>query len=310
MNNNINLTIIIPVYNSEKTIYHLVSELINKLGSKYKLEIILINDKSKDKSDEICVSLYEKYNSIVKYYSLSKNVGEHNAVMAGLNKVTGEYTVIMDDDFQNPVDEVIKIVNFATKHNYDVVYSYYNRKKHSLYRNAGSWFNDKVANFMLKKPKDLYLSSFKVLNKFLVHEIIKYQAPFPYIDGLILQLTDNIGEFQVEHNDRREGRSGYTFGKLIALWSNMLTGFSIIPLRLSTLLGFLFAIIGFLFGIITVMERIINPNLPIGYAALFVAISIFSGVQLIALGMVGEYIGRIFHSLNKRPQFTIRKSFE
>ncbi len=304
------LSVLIPVYNSEKTIGRLVEGLIRNLCAFYRLEIVLVNDNSADHSEEICVSLFEKYEQTVKFYSLSKNVGEHNAVMAGLNKVTGDYVVIIDDDFQNPISEVSKLVNAALKGQYDVVYSFYEDKKHSLFRNLGSWFNNKVANLMLKKPKDLYLSSFKVLNKFLVSEIIKYQAPFPYIDGIILQITDKIGKVMVEHSKRQEGRSGYTIGKLISLWLNMFTNFSILPLRFSVILGLIFATVGFILGVYSAIEKFSNPNMPVGFASLLVAISIFGGIQLIMLGMVGEYIGRIFLSLNKKPQYTIRKTYE
>lgn len=304
------LSILIPVYNSEKTIGRLVEELISQLGSLFKLEIILVNDNSFDRSEDVCISLFERHKKIVKFYSLSRNVGEHNAVMAGLNRVTGDYVVIMDDDFQNPISEVIKLVNTVLDNEYDVVYSYYKNKKHSFFRNLGSWFNDKAANFMLNKPKDLYLSSFKILNNFLVKEIIKYQAPFPYIDGLILQITNKIGKVEVEHSEREEGCSGYTLKKLISLWLNMFTNFSVLPLRISIILGFIFATVGLILGISTAIEKLSDPELPVGFASMFVAISIFGGIQLIMLGMVGEYIGRIFLSINKKPQYTIRKIYE
>jgi undecaprenyl-phosphate 4-deoxy-4-formamido-L-arabinose transferase len=304
------LSVLIPVYNSENTINRLVEELISELGMLFRLEIVLVNDNSRDNSEKVCISLFERNREIVKFYSLSKNVGEHSAVMAGLNKVTGDYTVIMDDDFQNPVSEVLKIVKTATDNNYDVVYSYYEEKKHNFFRNTGSWLNDKIANLMLGKPKDLYLSSFKVINKFLVNEIIKYQAPFPYIDGIIMQITNRIGKVKVDHQERKEGRSGYTLKKLISLWMNMFTNFSILPLRISIFLGILFASIGLLLGIYTTIEKFITPNVPVGFASLFVSISIFGGIQLIMLGMVGEYIGRIFLSLNKKPQYTIRSKYE
>ncbi len=304
------LSIIIPVYNSENTINRLVEGLIKELGALYKLEIILVNDNSVDDSEKVCISLFRNNKEIVKFYSLSKNVGEHSAVMAGLNNVTSDYAVIMDDDFQNPISEVVNLVNTALENDYDVVYSYYVEKKHKLFRNIGSWFNDKAANLMLRKPKGLYLSSFKILNRFLVNEIIKYQAPFPYIDGSILQITDKIGKVKVEHHERKDGSSGYTLKKLISLWLNMFTNFSILPLRSSIVFGFIFAFLGLLLGIYTVLEKIVDPDLPVGYAALFVSISVFAGVQLIALGMLGEYIGRVFLSLNKKPQYTIRKKYE
>jgi undecaprenyl-phosphate 4-deoxy-4-formamido-L-arabinose transferase len=174
----------------------------------------------------------------------------------------------------------------------------------------GSRFHNRVADFMLRKPKDLYLSSFKALNRFLVDEIIKYKAPFPYIDGLILQATENIGRVEVEHHPRQESRSGYTLGKLVSLWLNMFTNFSILPLRLSVFLGFVFAFLGLALGVYTVIEKINHPELPVGFASLIFSISVFAGVQLISLGIIGEYIGRIFLTLNRKPQYTIKKQFE
>lgn len=306
----VTISIVIPVYNGDKTIRSLVNALIENYHPLYRLEIILVNDNSIDRSEKVCISLHENNDKIVKFYSLSKNVGEHSAVMAGLNKASGDYVVIMDDDFQNPLSEVQKLIVAALENDYDVVYTFYKEKKHSLFRNLGSRFNDKVANLMLKKPQDLYLSSFKILNKFLVSEIIKYRAPFPYIDGLILQITDRIGKVEVEHHTRQEGQSGYTMGKLLALWLNMFTNFSILPLRSSIIVGFIFALLGLILGSYTVIEKILNPDLPIGYSALFFVISVFAGVQLIALGMVGEYVGRIFLSLNRKPQYTIKKVYE
>lgn len=304
------LTIVIPVYNSKDTIERLIDELVVSLQTVNLREIILVNDDSKDNSEEICIGLHEKYSDVLTFISLSRNVGEHNAVMAGLNQSTGDYVVIMDDDFQNPISEVIKMVNYIKNNNFDVVYSYYEKKKHAFYRNWGSSFNNSVANVMLKKPKDLYLSSFKVLNKFTVSEIVKYTDPFPYIDGLILRVTSKIGKIQVEHHEREAGRSGYTLKKLIKLWSNMFVNFSILPLRISVILGFIFALFGFLFGIKTIVEKFINPDVPQGYPSLIVVVSIFAGIQLISIGMVGEYLGRLFLSQNKQPQFTIRKRFD
>ena len=310
IDNMLSISIVIPVYNAENSIGKLVDELVSKLNHHYNLEIALVNDNSQDNSEEVCIGLYEKYKNIVSFYSLSKNVGEHNAVMAGLNNISGGYIVIMDDDFQNPISEVVQLISYASENDYDVVYTYYKKKKHSFFRNLGSRFNDKMANVMLKKPKDLYLSSFKLLNKYIVCEIIKYELPFPYIDGLILRTTDNIGKIEVEHNERKSGKSGYTIKKLVSLWLNMFINFSILPLRISIMIGFLFAIIGFLLGIQTVIEKLLNPDIPVGYPSIIVVIVIFSGVQLIAIGMIGEYLGRVFLSQNKKPQYSIRKIFK
>ena len=199
---------------------------------------MLVNDGSKDNSHQVCEEIFHKYPNVVTYLRLARNFGEHNAVMAGLRHAVGDYAVIMDDDFQNPPEEVTRLVQEAERGDFDVVYSFYDEKKHNWFRNLGSTFNGWVAHFMLNKPKGLYLSSFKCLNRFLIREIVKYDAPFPYIDGLILSLTDNIGTVRVRHNERSQGRSGYTFRKLVRLWLSMFVNFSIMPLRLSLIMGF------------------------------------------------------------------------
>ncbi len=304
------ISIVIPVYNGGQSIGKLVDELILQLSPLHTIEIVLVNDCSKDNSEEVCICLAKKYTRQVSFYSLAINSGEHNAVMAGLNNATGDFAVIMDDDFQNPVSEVAKLISYMTNNEYDVVYTFYANKKHSLFRNIGSRFNDRVANLMLKKPRNLYLSSFKIINRFLINEIIKYNLPFTYIDGLILRTTSNIGKLEVTHHARKIGKSNYNFVKLISLWLNMFTNFSVLPLRMATIMGFIFSTFGFAIGIYAFIERIYNPNLPRGYTSLIVVISVFSGIQLIAVGMVGEYLGRVFMVQNKKPQYTIRKSFK
>lgn len=302
-------SIVIPVYNGALSIAPLVDELIAQLSPVFQIEIVLINDCSPDNSEEICIGITKKYPEFVSFYSLAMNVGEHNAVMAGLNKARGDYAIIIDDDFQNPVNEVKKVITYMFNNDFDVVYTYYKEKKHSLFRNLGSRFNDKVANVMLKKPKNLYLSSFKIINRFLINEVIQYNLPYPYLDGLILRTTDNIGKVEVNHKSREIGKSNYTLHKLISLWMNMFTNFSILPLRLSIFAGFIFSIIGFLIGIDAIIEKFYNPEVPLGYTYLIIIISFYAGVQLIAIGMVGEYLGRLFMSHNKKPQYSIRKSF-
>lgn len=305
----ISVSIVIPVYNGEDSIGRLVDELLAELSYRYDLEVVLINDNSSDRSEEVCIALHERYKTVVSFFSLSKNVGEHNAVMAGLNNVSKEFVVIMDDDFQNPVSEVIKLISYASNNSYDVVYTCYEEKKHSLFRNLGSKFNDKVANVMLKKPKDLYLSSFKIFNKFILDELIKYDLPFPYIDGLILRLTDNIGKLTVKHHETKAGKSRYNLKKLVSLWLNMFTNFSIFPLRVSIYIGFAVSFTSLLYAGIVIIEKFVNPDLPIGFAALMVSIAFLAGIQLLSLGMIGEYVGRIFLSQNKKAQFTIRSRY-
>jgi len=298
------VSIIIPVYNGASTIISLVSKLIKELVS-YDFEIILINDCSNlDNSFEVCNKLATENNKI-KFLDLSKNFGEHNAVMAGLNLCNGSCAVIMDDDFQNPPEEVVKLITKMDE-KFDVVYSKYSIKNHNFLRNLGSKFHNAVASLLIGKPKGLYLSSFKIINRFVINEIIKYTGPHPYIDGLILRVTRNYSTVTVLHNKREDGKSGYTTRKLISLWINMLTNFSIMPLRLATYTGFLTGIIAILFSIYIAIEKIMNPNLPIGWATTVIAILFLGSVQLFAIGIIGEFLGRVFLKMNGTPQYIIK----
>ncbi len=242
----------------------------------------------------------------VKFINLSRNFGEHNAVMAGLNNASGEYVAVMDDDFQNPPGEVCKLVD-EIRQGYDVVYSYYALKKHSYLRNLASRANDCCASLLLDKPRDLYLSSFKVLSRFVVDELVKYDGPYPYIDGLVLRITRNYSRVLVEHQPRREGRSGYTLRKLLALYLNMFTNFSILPLRLASYAGLVTSVIGVVLAAYFIVDRLAHPEIPAGWASVIVSLFIIGGMQLFALGMIGEYLGRLFLKDNGRPQYVIRE---
>jgi glycosyltransferase involved in cell wall biosynthesis len=301
------ISIVIPVYNGAKTIKPLVEALEEELAQKYELEVVLVNDGSlSDNSAEVCTDIALN-NSKVKFLDLSSNFSEHNAVMAGLNYCTGDAAVIIDDDFQNPPSEIIKLVDKLNE-GYDVVYSYYKRKEHHFLRNLGSQFNNIVATLLIGKPRDLYLSSFKAISRFVIDELVKYKGPYPYIDGLILRFTRNCGRVQVEHHPSLKETSGYTFHKLLSLWLNMFTNFSILPLRTATVLGFAFALIGILGAVFFAIEKLKNPNLPAGWASLIISLFVISGVQLFALGMMGEYLGRLFLKDNGKPQFVVRRT--
>ena len=307
MANNIKISICIPIYYGEKTIKELVAEVKAKL-SDYQIEIILVNDGSKDNSEEVCIELSQKYD-FVKFISLRKNFGEHNAVLCGLNYVTGDYVAIIDDDFQNPPSEIIKLIDTAIDGNFDVVYSRYKEKKHHFLRNLGSKFNDMVATWLLEKPKGLYLSSFKLIKKEVVNEIIKYKGPFPYIDGLILRVTDNIGVETVEHSKRQEGESNYTLGRLISLWLNMFVNFSIKPLRLATVVGIIISFISFIVGVFFIIEKLLYPGTSIGWTSLIVSVLFLSGMQLVFMGIIGEYLGKQYLDQNGTPSSVVKKEY-
>ncbi|GAB7025664.1 glycosyltransferase family 2 protein [Geotalea toluenoxydans] len=303
------LSVVIPVYNAEKTIESLCNTLFDLYRNSFELEVVLVNDNSRDSTHIICQRLHEANPETVTYIRLARNFGEHSAVMAGLNNATGDYAVIMDDDFQNPPEEISRMVAEIEK-GYDVVYTHYPVKRDSIFRNLGSAFNDKMANVILQKPADLYLSSFKIMNRFLINEVIIYTGPDPYIDAIIFRSTSNIGRVEVRHDKRRHGRSNYTIGKLISLWGNMVVSYSLIPLRILGLAGFIMTLIGVFVGGTSLLDAILPYRQdPTEYETLIALTTFFRGFQLLAVSVVGEYVGRIYLALNCDPQFVIREKF-
>lgn len=300
------LSLVIPVYNGSETIGAVV-ESIQRVFASRSFEIILVNDGSEDDSETVCAQLVQESRGTVTLVQLSRNFGEHSAVLAGLGQARGEYMAVLDDDGQHPPEEVARMLAEIKQKNHDVVYGHYIEKQHSSFRNAGSRFNDRIATLMLGKPKDLYLSSFKVMNRFLVNEIIKYRGPYPYADGLIYRTTRRIGQIPVEHRANIAGPSRYTFRKLLGLWLNMFLNFSIKPLRLSVYVGLIVSCLSVLaLGFIFVDKVWITPDLTLGIPTVLGCIVFFSGVQLMILGLVGEYLGRLYLDQTGTPQYIVR----
>jgi glycosyltransferase involved in cell wall biosynthesis len=299
------LSIVIPVYCGARTIGPLVQEVREKLSG-HQLELVLVNDGSPDDSESVCEEIAATTPGVV-FVSLRRNSSEHNAVMCGLNHATGDYAIIIDDDFQNPPSEIIKLVEEAERGGYDVVYSYYSRKHHSLFRNWGSSLHNWMATYLLGKPHHLYLSSFKLIRREVVQEIIKYRGPFPYVDGLLLRVTGNIGKVLVQHESRRDGKSTYTLSKLVALWLNMFLNFSVKPLRVFTFLGAGMLLISVLLSAWFIVEKILRPETAIGWTSTMVAILFFSGFQTMMLGLMGEYLGKAYLDISGTPQWVIKK---
>jgi undecaprenyl-phosphate 4-deoxy-4-formamido-L-arabinose transferase len=303
------LSIVIPVYNSAATIFHLFESISSEIRPRVELELILVNDGSfLDNSADICRKIALE-NDWVVYIELARNFGEHNAVMAGLHETTGDYVVVMDDDLQNPPGEVIRLVEKLVSADYDVVFSFSNIKKHSHFRNLGSSFNNLVASVLLNKPRNLYLSSFKAMRRSLVRELIKYDNPFPYIDGLILRLTRHYCQQEVSHNERAAGKSNYSIWKLVNLWLHMLTGFSILPLRIASIIGILLSVISGFAIVFIVVQQFLNPDAVAGWASTIVVILFVASIQLMSVGIMGEYLGRALLKLNQAPQFIVRRTF-
>ena len=298
------ISLIIPTYKGAKTLSKLVDELLLTFKD-HKVEIIIVNDSSPDSTHIDSKILLKKYPNKITYLKLSKNFGEHSATMAGLRHSEGGLVVIMDDDFQNPPDEALKLVLYSLKNDHDVVFTKYKIKNDSLIRNIMSKIANVSAQVILKKPKNIYFSSFKSIKRNIVDEIIKYEGPFPYIDGLILSITNNIGSCDVIHDERKFGKSGYNLGKLFKHYSNLSINFSTIPIHLFSILGFAITIISFMLIIGIVIEKLTNPTVPLGYSTLIACIIFFSGVQLLFLGLIGEYIGKILKNVNKEKQYNI-----
>ncbi len=300
------VSFVIPCYNSSKTIGKVVTEIKDtmKKMEQYDYEIILVNDCSPDNTFDVIADLCRENGNICGV-NLARNFGQHGALMAGFHQVTGDILVCLDDDGQTPAEEVGKLLEKIESGD-DVVYASYAHKKHSVFRNFGSFLNEKMAQFLLGKPKDLYVSSYFAARRFVVDEMLKYENAYPYVIGLVLRTTKRISNVAVNHREREIGRSGYTFGKLLALWFNGFTAFSTKPLRVATVSGIVFAVMGFAYGIYTVIKKFINPAVPVGFSSLMSAIIFIGGMMMLMMGLIGEYIGRMYICMNNAPQFVVR----
>lgn len=301
------VSFVIPCYRSEQTITHVVDEIQRTLArlSEYDYEIILVNDCSPDNTFEVIRELCEK-DSRITGINLAKNFGQHAALMAGFRHVQGDIVVCLDDDGQTPADEVGKLLCGIEKGS-DVVYARYNHKKHSTFRNFGSHVNELMTRVMLGKPKELFVSSYFAAKRFIIDEIIRYENSYPYVIGLVLRSTKKITNVEVNHREREAGTSGYTLKKLLGLWFNGFTSFSVQPLRIATVMGGSFAVLGFIYAIYTIIKKFVNPAVPMGFSSLMSAILVIGGMVMIMLGLIGEYIGRIYITLNNSPQYVIRE---
>ncbi len=301
------ISFVIPCYRSEHTLPHVVAEIEDKMKTlpQYEYDIFLVNDCSPDNTFEVIRELCEERDNI-KGIGFSRNFGQHSALMAGLRHSDGDYVVCLDDDGQTPADEVDKLL-YKLEEGYDAVYAKYEHKQHSAFRNLGSRGNEYMIRVMLGKPKELYVSSYFAVKRFVVEDMVRYENSYPYVIGLVLRATKNIANVSVNHREREEGTSGYNLKKLVGLWFNGFTAFSVKPLRIATAIGGISALIGFLYGVYTIIKRLVNPAVPMGFSSTMSALVFFGGMIMLMLGLIGEYIGRIYISLNNSPQYVIRE---
>ena len=303
------ISFVIPCYRSEKTLPGVIQEIKDTMKTLkgYEYEMILVNDSSPDHTFET-ISRLCKENDNITGINLARNFGQHAALMAGFRYVKGDVVVCLDDDGQTPACEVDKLLK-GIEQGADVVYAKYSHKHHSGFRNFGSHVNEVMTRIMLGKPKDLYVSSYFAARRFVVEEMVRYEYAYPYVIGLVLRTTKNIVNVDINHRDRQAGESGYTLKKLLGLWFNGFTAFSVKPLRIATVTGTVCAFCGFAYGIYTIIKKIFiqPPDLVIGFSALMSVIVFMGGMLMLMMGLVGEYMGRMYISMNNSPQYVIRE---
>lgn len=302
------ISYVIPCYGSENSITGVVGEIdeLMKSHNGYSYEIVLVNDSSPDNVWAVITGLAENRKDI-KALSLAKNFGQHSALMAGYGVSEGDIIVSLDDDGQSPVDETFKLIDKMDE-GFDVVYARYYELKETFVRRVGSWLSNKMAEVLIEKPKGILGSSFYVMRRFIAEEMLKYKNSYPFVGGLVFRSTKSIANVYVEHRDRVDGTSGYTFFKLLKLWMNGFTAFSVKPLRFSSLVGVICAIVGFVFGIITVIRKLLIPDISVGWSSTISIMLFIGGLIMLMLGMIGEYIGRIYISINNAPQYVVRNT--
>ncbi len=301
------ISFVIPCYGSEATIEHVADEIRDTVNTKkeYDYEIVAVNDSSPDRVWSVLLKMAEQ-DRCLKLINLSKNMNRPGAVMAGLNHASGDYVCVMDDDGQCPMDRFWDLLE-PLENGYDVSIADYPERKQSLFKNFGTFMNKKMTEYMLDRPKDLQFTNFMLMKRYIVQEICKYKNPYPYMTGLVLRTTRNICCVPMEERERYRGHTNFTFAKMLSLWMNGLTAFSIKPLRLASFIGVAIAFAGFVYGLIIVIRKIFCDNIAQGYSSIMAVILFVDGIIMVLLGLIGEYLGRIYMCINESPQFVIKE---
>lgn len=303
------VSIVIGLYNSEKTIEAVLREIESAFSGneKYFYEVILVDDHSPDGVYELVRGLAAK-DQRIRVVHLSKNAGQTNAVIEGYRYATGDFVVEMDDDLQMPAVEILNMLKALEEGDYDVIFARYQEQKENAFRRFGSKLNNKMTEIMMGKPKGIRVNSFFVMRKFIKDKIIQYSNNYPYMYGIIFAITNNVANVDVVHRERTNGKSNYTFKKLFSLWLNGFLNFSIKPLRLAIHIGILITIISFVVILILIIERMLGPTQAVGWTSLMVTMIFFSGIQLVFIGVLGEYIGRMYLSNSSLPRATVKET--
>lgn len=301
------ISFVIPCYGSELTIEFVVGEIIEamKQRTEYDYEIITVNDHSPDRVLDVLrrLAASEKRLTVL---DLAQNMGKHAAVMAGYSIVSGDYIVCLDDDGQCPMNEFWRLFDGLTD-DYDMVMAEYPQKKQSKFKNFGSRVNAAMSKALLNKPSNIKFENFGISRRYVIDEIIKYKNPYPNLEGLTLRTTKRITNVRMEERERVAGKGNFTFFRSLGLWMNGFTAFSVKPLRISSVIGTVFALCGFIWGMILVIRKVLYPEILMGYSSTISAVLVIGGVQLIMLGLIGEYLGRVYICINNSPQYVIRE---
>jgi undecaprenyl-phosphate 4-deoxy-4-formamido-L-arabinose transferase len=304
------ISFVIPCYRSELTIEKVYEEIVSIISERaeFDYEILTVNDYSPDNVLQVLRKLAAK-DEKVRVLDLAKNFGKHCALLAGLHNVRGELVVILDDDYQCPVNELWRMVDAIVNDGYDCVTAQYRKKKESAWKRFGASVNTKTIKWLIDPPNGIDIENYVVFRRYICDEIVKYPNPYPYIGGLIMRSTHNIKMIPMDERERGDNRrTGFTFMKSLSLYVNGLTAFSVKPLRLASILGFVFAVIGLIYGIVIIIRRLLDPLVPLGYSSIMAVLLFAVGMIMLLLGVIGEYLGRIYISLNRSPQFVIRET--
>lgn len=298
-------SLIIPLYKSEATIELLLSRL-EALQTNAPWQVIFVDDGSPDKTYDAIHQRLQHSPLEALLIRHTRNFGEHQAVLTGYRHAEGEYFINIDDDLQNPPEEALRLLAYAKANDLDVVYGNYVEKKHNLFRNLGSTFANLTARLLLDLPRSYYLSSFRCVRRLIGERITTVSSPYVYIDGLLSQATQQIGSLDVQHDQRDSGVSNYNIRRLIRLWLVILTSFSLMPLRIASFIGLVAATIGAISLSYIVISSMFGTIEVAGWPSVISAILFFGGVQCLLLGLLGEYVGRIYLTLYGKPQALIR----
>lgn len=305
------LSFVIPCYNSTKTLPIVTKEIrdvMQEKMSQYDYEVILVNDCSPDGTTYDVIKQLSEEDKHIKGVNLARNFGQPSAVMAGMSFAKGDYIVCGDDDGQTPFCE-LPVFFEKMAEGYDVIEAKYTeREKRSLFRKFGTFMNEFMATWLINKPKGIVLTTYWVIKRFVAQEMLKYPNSYPYLGGLMMRVTQKVCNVDIVHRERLVGKSGYSIKKMLELWLSGFTSFSIEPLRIASLLGVFTAVVGVLAGVVTIVRKILNPTIAAGYSSLMAVLLFLFGVLFVILGIMGEYVGRIYISLNKAPQFVIRET--